>query len=105
MFDLSYFNGRRCFHDDGSQNYLVFQTISKNFRMPTDDLETIIAWKTKELSDESMKPSTEPGNNLSPKLEWICNSKIAVEFKGNCLKQVKALFTHKNVVNLFTTVN
>lgn len=36
--------------------------------MPTSDIETIIAWKSKELSDESIKPSSTPGNILTPEI-------------------------------------
>ena len=36
-----------------------------------------------------------------PKLVWMNNSTIRVEFKGRCLKQEKVTFTPNNVVNLF----
>lgn len=39
--------------------------------------------------------------NLAPELTSILNSKIAIEFKGSSLKQDKATFAHKNVVNVF----
>ena len=42
-FDLRYFNGRRYFCNYGSQNYLIFQSISKTSIMPTGDTEVIIA--------------------------------------------------------------
>ena len=35
-FHLNYFNARRYFGDDGSQNYLVFQPLFKLFTTPTD---------------------------------------------------------------------
>ena len=57
---------------------MIIQPISKAFRIPTGDIETIIAWKFKELSDESIKPPTTPGNSLTPKLKCIHNLKIAV---------------------------
>lgn len=53
------------------------------------------------LSDEIIKFSTKPVNSLAPKLKWIHNAKIAVKFKETCLKQDRAIFTHKTVVNLF----
>ena len=49
--------------------------------MPTGHTETIIAWKAKKLSYESIKPKTSPGNSLAPKLRWIHNSKTAVELE------------------------
>ena len=33
--------------------------------------------------------------------KWIHNSEIAVDFRGRYLKQVKATFTHRNVINVF----
>ena len=72
--------------------------IIQHFRMSGDsesgDSETIIAWRSKGLSDESIKPTNVLGNSLALKLKWIHNSKKAV-------KQGKATFTHRNVVNLF----
>ena len=74
--------------------------------MPTSDTETIIPWKSKGLSDENIRPSVTPGNSLVPKLKWIYNAKVAVEFRGgSCLEQYKATFTHGNVVNLFISMN
>ena len=63
--------------------------------MPTGDTETIIAWEYKGLFKKSIKPHTAPGNNISPKLKWIHNSKIAVELKGTCFKLDNTTFTHK----------
>ena len=68
--------------------------------MPTGNTKTIVAWKSKELSEESIKAPITPVNNVAPKLKWIHDSKIAVEFKGSCLKQDKATFTKRNVVDL-----
>ena len=33
--------------------------------------------------------------------QWINNSRVRLEFKGNCLKQDKVAFTPNKVVNLF----
>ena len=69
--------------------------------MPTGETETNITWKSKRLSDESTKPPVAPSNILAPEMRWIHNSKIAVEFKGGCLKEDKTTFTQRNMVNLF----
>ena len=68
-----------------------FQPISSTFLMLTNDTETIITWWSKGLSVESIKPPSALDNSLAPKLKKIHNSKIAVEFKGNCLKWDKQL--------------
>ena len=46
--------------------------------MPVGDAQTIMALKSKGLSDVSIKPPTASGNSLAPKLKRIHNSKIAV---------------------------
>ena len=40
-------------------------------------------------------------NSLDPKLTWIRNSKLAVEFEGSYLNQETLTSSSKNVVNLF----
>ena len=48
-----------------------------------------------------MPPYT-ANKSLSPKLAWINNSRIRLEFKESCLKQEdRGPFRPKNVVNLF----
>ena len=69
--------------------------------MPTSDTETITAWKSKGLSEESIKPTTTPDNSLASKLKWIHNSKIRVEFKGTCLQE-KATFVQSNFLFTYT---
>ena len=60
--------------------------------MPNGDTETVLAWKFKGLSDKCIKPRTTSNNTLAPKLKWIQNSKISVDFKRICLKQDKVTF-------------
>ena len=53
------------------------------------------------MSDENIKPPSRPDNSLALKLRWTHDSKTALKFKGTCLKQSKATFTHKNKLNSF----
>ena len=69
--------------------------------MSTGDTETIIACKSKGLSNETIKIPTTLSNSLAPKVKLILWSKIIVEYKGSCFKQNKASLTHRNMVNLF----
>ena len=55
----------------------------------------ILAWKTKGLSGESIKPPTTSNNSHSPSLDYI-GTKTRIKFGGSCLKQDKITFTHKN---------
>ena len=55
-FDLIYFCGRSHFEDDGTQNYLVFQQVYRYFETVSANDSNISSWKSKWLSDESIKP-------------------------------------------------
>ena len=69
IFDSSYFIGKSHFEEDGTQNYLVFQPISKYFKVITNT-DYISSWKSKGLSAESIKPPTTSDNNLATALSY-----------------------------------
>ena len=95
-FDSSYFIGKSHFEE----NYLVFQPMSKYFTIITNT-DYISSWKSKGLSNESIKPPTISDNSLAPPLDYYGN-KIRVKFAKSCLKQSgKILYTHENIVNIY----
>ena len=57
-FDSIYFRGKSHFADDGAQNYLVFQVVSKYFKTVIANDSNILSWKSKGSSDERIKPPT-----------------------------------------------
>ena len=69
-FDSSYFIEKSLFEEDGSQNYLVFQPINRYFEVIADK-EYISLWKSKGLSDESIKTPTTSDNNLTPLIDYL----------------------------------
>ena len=66
--------------------------------MPT---ETIIAWKSKRLSDESIKSHATSGKSLGLKLKWIHNSRIVVERIGSRSKQLNLIIEMWQIGFLF----
>ena len=92
-FDSSYFIGKSHFDKDGTQNYLVFQTINKYFKVITNT-DYVSSWKSKGLSAESIKPPTTSDNSLTPALSYY-GTKTRVKFTGSCLKQPKISYTHE----------
>ena len=81
---MSYFIGKSHFEEDGTQNYLVFQPISRHFKVIANTLR-ISSWKSKGLSDETNKPSVTSGNSLTPLINYLGN-KIRLKYSGSCLK-------------------
>ena len=62
-FDSSYFIGKSHFEEDSTQNYLVFQPISRYFKI--DNFDYVSSWKSKGLCAENIAPPSAPNNFLN----------------------------------------
>ena len=60
----------------------------------------ILSWKSKGLSDESIKPPVTTNYSLNPKLSSF-GTKTRVEFKGSCLKQDKTAYDQLKIINIY----
>ena len=70
-FDSSYFIGKSHFDEDGTQNHLAFQSIHKYFDFVNINNEWYItSWKSKGLSEESIKPPVTSDNSLNPLIDY-----------------------------------
>ena len=65
----SLFIGQKCFIDDESQNFSIFQPILNTFTMTSGLKKTTVAWQSRVLSNEKITPPTKSNNSLSPKLK------------------------------------
>ena len=98
-FDSGYFRGKNHFEEDSTQNYLVFQAMYQYFKL-IPNKKYISEWKSKGLSDKSIKPPTASDNSLSPLIDCLGN-KTRLKFNGSCLKQNKLTYTHRIIVNIY----
>ena len=64
-FDSSYYNGKSYFEEDEKPNYLTFQPLSKYFKLIANT-KYISSWKSKRLSDETIKAYATSDNSLTP---------------------------------------
>ena len=85
--------------EDGTQNYLVFQPINRYFKVITNT-DYVSSWKSKGLSDESIKPPNTSDNSLTPALIYY-GTKMRVKFNGSCLQQPRLSDTHGTIVNIY----
>ena len=99
-FDSNYFRGKGHFEDNGTQNWLLFQPIQRYFKTDSNKLGIILSWKSKGLSDESIKAPTSSNKFLDPSLDFV-GTKTRVKFSGDCLKQEKITFNHGKIVNIY----
>ena len=99
ILDLSYLIGKSYFEEDDTQNYLVFQSINRYFKVMANKL-FVSPWKSKGLSDETIKPPATSDNSLTPMIDYVDN-KIRIKFPGNYLEQPKTQYTHGAKVNIY----
>ena len=71
-FDSRYFRGKGRFEEDGTQNYLVFQPINRYFKVIAN-AKYISSWKSKGLSNETIKPPATSNNSLTPLIDYRGN--------------------------------
>ena len=84
---------------DGSQVYLIFQPVNKYIKIIANT-KYISEWKSKGLSDESIKPPPTSDNSLTPLIDYY-GYNIRVKFNGSILRQPKVSYTHKKTVNIY----
>ena len=65
------------------KNYLVFQRVYKYFKTVSANDSNILSWKSKGLSDESIKPPTASNKMLNRSVDYV-GTKARVKFNGDC---------------------
>ena len=100
IFDSICFRGKNHFEDDDTQDCFVFQPMKRYFKIVSANDINILSWKSKGLSDESIKPPTTSNKMLNPSLDYV-GAKARVKFNGDCLKQDKITFNHGKIVNIY----
>ena len=85
-FDLSYFRGKNHFDEDGNQNYYIFQPTSKYLKVcNASDINYILSWKSRGLSDVKIESIKTNNYSLNPCMDHFDMSKIRIKFDGNFL--------------------
>ena len=73
--------------DDGSQAYLIFQSVRRYFK--TDNNSAYISeWESKGISNKGIKPPNTDNDNLTPQINYYGHHLRAI-FSGSCLQQSK----------------
>ena len=78
---------------DGFQAYLIFQPVHRYIKT-FPNTKYISEWKSKGLSDGSIKPPATSSSSLTPLIDYY-GYKIRLKFNGSCLKQPKVSYTHE----------
>ena len=101
-FDLSYFRGKNGFDEDGTQNYYIFQPISKYLKVVyVNDINYILSWKSRGLNDIKIESIKTNNYLLNPRMDHYDMSKIRIKFDGSFLNRFPPTILHGNIVNIY----
>ena len=75
--------GKSYFDEDGTQNYLVFQSILEYFTLNSS---CVTKWKSKRLPNESLEAVSASSNTLNPLINYY-GDKVRLKFTGSVLQQ------------------
>ena len=102
-YDLSYFRGKNYFDEDGTQNYYIFQPISKYLKVVNvNDIDYILSWKSRGLNDVEIE-SIKTNNYLhNPRMDIYNTSKIRIKFNGSFWNRSPPTTLHGDIVNIYS---
>ena len=84
--ELSYFHGKSYFDEDGTQNYYIFQPISKYLKVAyVNDVNYILSWKSRGLIDIKIESIKANNYLLNPRMDIYRTSKIRIKFNASFL--------------------
>ena len=99
-FDSSYYNGKSYFEEREKPNHLIFQALSKYFKL-IDNTKYISSWESKGFYNETITPYATSDNSLTPLIDYY-TSKIRLKFNKSCLKQPnKLIYSYGRKVNAY----
>ena len=100
--DLSYFRGKNYFDEDGTQNYYIFQPISKYLKVSNvSDINYIFSWKFRRLNDIKIESIKTNNYLLNPYRDTYSTSEIRIKFDGSFLNQFPPMILHRDIVNIY----
>ena len=101
-FDSSYFCGKKYFDEDGSQNYDIFQPISKYLKVAyVNDINYILSWKSRGLIDIKIESIKTYNYLINPRIDNYDMSKIRIKLNGSFLNRFPPTILHGDIVNIY----
>ena len=82
------FHRNESFNESGTQNYYIFQPISKYLKVASvNDINYILLWKSRGLNDVKIESIKTKNYLLNPRMDNNDMSKIRIKFNGSFLNQ------------------
>ena len=101
--ELSYFGGKNYFDEDGTQNYYIFQPISKYLKEAyVGDINYILSWKSRGLHDAKIESIKTNKYLFNPRMDRYDISKIRIKINGSFLNLFPPTVLHGDIVNIYS---
>ena len=100
--ELGYFRGKNQFDEDGTQNYYIFQPISKYVKVAhVNYINYIVSWKSRGLNNIKIESIKTNIHLLNPCIDHYDMSKIRIKFNGSILNPFPRIILHGDIVNIY----
>ena len=101
-FDSSYFRGKSYVDEDGTQNYYIFQPISKCLKVAyVNNINYILSWKSRGLNDIKIESIKTNNYLLNLRTDNYDMSKIRIKFNGSFLNRFPLTILYRDIVNIY----
>ena len=101
-FDSINFLGKSRFEDDCTQSYLIFQPTAMYIKtVNVKDINYVLSWKSRGLSDEKIDSINTVNYILNPYLDVYNKTEIRIKLNEGCLKQFSPTILHGGIVNIY----
>ena len=102
FFDSSYFRGKNYFDEDGTQNYYIFQPISKYLKVAyVNYINYVLSCKSRGLNDIKIESIKTNNYLLNPRMDLYDMSKTGIKLNGSFLNRFPPTILHRNIVNIY----
>ena len=93
---------KNCFDEYGTQNYYIFQPISKYLKVAyVNDINYILSWKSRGLNDIKIESIKTNNYLLNPRMDLYDMSNIRIKFNGSFLNRFPPAILHGNIINIY----
>ena len=100
-FDQGYFHGKNYFDKSGTQNYYIFQPVSKYWKVANvNDIKYILSWQSRGINDVKIEYIKTNNYLLNANMDIYIN-KIRIKFNGSFSNQFPPTILHGNIVNIY----
>ena len=102
IFDTIYFWDKNHFEEHGTKNWFIFQPVDRYLKVAyTNDVNYILSWKSKVLSDLEIDSIKTNNCLLNPYIDTYDTGKIRIKFNGSLLNWFPPTILHGRIVNIY----